>query len=54
MINFQEVFSEKELLVIEEMAGIIWHEHYTPIIGHQQVIYMLDKIPICKHDDGAN
>ena len=43
MINFQEVFSEKELFVIEEMAGIIWHEHYTPIIGHQQVIYMLDK-----------
>lgn len=43
LINFQEVFSDKELQKIEAMASIIWHEHYTPIIGVHQVKYMLDK-----------
>lgn len=32
-----------ELTPIEELAKEIWEEHYTPIIGTQQVAYMLDK-----------
>ena len=28
---------------IAELANVIWHEHYTPIIGVEQVVYMLDK-----------
>jgi diamine N-acetyltransferase len=28
---------------ISDLAAIIWLEHYTPIIGADQVIYMLDK-----------
>ena len=43
MINFHEVKSNSDLLLIECMANTIWHEHYTPIIGHEQVVYMLDK-----------
>ena len=43
MINFHEVKSDSDLLLIENMANTIWHEHYTPIIGHEQVVYMLDK-----------
>ena len=43
MINFHEVKSDSDLLLIESMANTIWHEHYTPIIGHEQVVYMLDK-----------
>lgn len=43
LVNFQEVSSDKNLKKIEDMASIIWHEHYTPIIGIQQVQYMLDK-----------
>lgn len=43
MINFHEVKSDGDLLLIESMANTIWHEHYTPIIGHEQVVYMLDK-----------
>lgn len=43
LINFQEVSSDKNLKKIEDMASIIWHEHYTPIIGIHQVEYMLDK-----------
>lgn len=43
MIHFKAAESNRELLQIEEMANIIWHEHYTPIIGVEQVIYMLDK-----------
>ncbi len=43
MINFQEVKGDRDLERIESMANIIWHEHYTPIIGAKQVKYMLDK-----------
>ncbi len=43
LINFQEISSDKNLKKIEDMASIIWHEHYTPIIGIHQVEYMLDK-----------
>ncbi len=43
MINFKAATSAQELLQIEEMAKVIWHEHYTPIIGTEQVVYMLDK-----------
>jgi RimJ/RimL family protein N-acetyltransferase len=43
MINFHEVKSDSNLALIENMANTIWHEHYTPIIGTEQVIYMLDK-----------
>ena len=25
------------------LAKEIWHEHFTPIIGHDQVVYMLEK-----------
>lgn len=29
--------------VIADLAKAIWNEHYTPIIGSDQVAYMLDK-----------
>lgn len=36
--------SNQELIgVIEALAGEIWREYYTPIIGKEQVCYMLDK-----------
>jgi len=43
MIHFKAAASGKELMQIEEMASIIWYDHYTPIIGTEQVRYMLDK-----------
>lgn len=43
MINFQEVKSNSDLELIENMAHIIWKEHYTSIIGRDQVEYMLEK-----------
>jgi len=30
-------------LIIADLANLIWTEHYTPIIGEQQVAYMLEK-----------
>lgn len=34
---------EADLTAIANLADIIWREHYTPIIGPEQVEYMLDK-----------
>ena len=43
MIRFTLVTHKKDLELIERMAEEIWREHYTPIIGNEQVEYMLDK-----------
>jgi len=36
-----EVVSETHLSLVEKLAEDIWTEHYTPIIGSDQVSYML-------------
>lgn len=33
----------KDYQTIADFAAPIWYQHYTPIIGQQQVAYMLDK-----------
>jgi RimJ/RimL family protein N-acetyltransferase len=35
---------KEELPRIKEIAIPIWHEHYTPIIGNEQVEYMLQNM----------
>lgn len=34
---------KKDAKEISELASIVWHEHFIPIIGLAQVEYMLDK-----------
>jgi diamine N-acetyltransferase len=38
-----KVTMEDQITIVETLAGEIWTEHYTPIIGKEQVRYMLDK-----------
>jgi len=38
---FIEVISQQQISSVEALAGEIWTEHYTPIIGQDQVEYML-------------
>jgi RimJ/RimL family protein N-acetyltransferase len=40
---FVEVFTESQLDIVDALAREIWNEHYTPIIGKQQVDYMIEK-----------
>ena len=35
--------TEKEIREIAELAAVIWKEHFTPIIGPEQVAYMVEK-----------
>lgn len=35
--------NDKQIQEIAELAEIIWHEHFVPIIGKEQVEYMVDK-----------
>ncbi|MCA0933642.1 GNAT family N-acetyltransferase [Lutimonas saemankumensis] len=48
MIKFKSVIKNKDLEIIERMAEVIWYEHYTPIIGKEQVDYMLEKFQSAK------
>jgi len=41
---FQAVSTESEIEEVERIAREIWIEHYTPIIGIDQVEYMLDNL----------
>jgi len=43
MIKITQAHTKKDFNNIEDLANIIWNEHYIPIIGKQQVDYMLDK-----------
>lgn len=43
MPEFQHVSSEDEITTVARLARRIWCEHYTPIIGQDQVDYMLAK-----------
>jgi len=42
MTSIVDAKSDKDFKKIEELATIIWTEHYTPIIGTEQVNYMLE------------
>lgn len=35
--------SDSQIKAVAELAAIIWKEHFTPIIGAEQVDYMVDK-----------
>ncbi|GAA4351991.1 GNAT family N-acetyltransferase [Kangiella taiwanensis] len=57
IINHVE--SNNDISLVEMLANKIWHEHYLPIIGREQVTYMLGKFqstPAIKRQiqDGAN
>lgn len=41
--TFQKAENDKQFQEIADLAEIIWHQHFTPIIGKEQVIYMVDK-----------
>ncbi len=42
-IEIREVGGEDDIRMVEKLADEIWTRHYTPIIGTDQVRYMLDK-----------
>lgn len=41
MISITTVQHQMDILTVEQLASIIWKEHYTAIIGAEQVAYML-------------
>ncbi|MFV0394851.1 MAG: GNAT family N-acetyltransferase [Coprobacillaceae bacterium] len=42
-MEIKEIKESKEIQILAELAKEIWEEHFIPIIGEQQVAYMLDK-----------
>ena len=43
MTTIAPALTKQDFNTIARLAHTIWTEHYTPIIGEQQVSYMLDK-----------
>ncbi|MCX2719525.1 GNAT family N-acetyltransferase [Lentiprolixibacter aurantiacus] len=43
MTTFINAKDEKAFTLIAHLARTIWEDHYTPIIGSEQVSYMLNK-----------
>ena len=41
--SITSVASNSDVAVVAELADCIWREHFIPIIGEQQVEYMLEK-----------
>jgi len=44
MASIRQAHTEKDAATIAQMAEEIWQEHYTPLLGEEQVSYMLDTI----------
>lgn len=42
-ISIKTAAGKEDAVIISQLAEKIWSEHYTPIIGHEQVEYMLEK-----------
>ncbi|WP_304543163.1 GNAT family N-acetyltransferase [Sulfurimonas microaerophilic] len=40
-ISFEQVTTTEQIDTVTQLANTIWQEHYTPIIGAEQVDYML-------------
>ena len=43
MIRFIKVLSEQQIADVAYLARQIWQEHYLPIVGQEQIDYMLEK-----------
>ena len=43
MIKIQKVVSQTDVETVADLAREIWTDHYVPIVGSEQVEYMLDK-----------
>lgn len=41
--NFYPAVTDAAIQEIAELAEIIWHQHFTQMIGEEQVNYMIDK-----------
>ena len=41
LVRFEKVLSEIDILIVSNLASVIWNEHYVPMIGQEQVNYML-------------
>jgi ribosomal protein S18 acetylase RimI-like enzyme len=42
-VAFTEVLTDQQIGTVEDLAREIWTEHYTALIGREQVAYMLDR-----------
>ncbi len=42
-IDFYLVQNDEDIQTVAKLADEIWNEHYVPIIGQEQVTYMVDK-----------
>jgi ribosomal protein S18 acetylase RimI-like enzyme len=42
-VEFKVVDNKKAIAQVAKLAKEIWNQHYVPIIGNEQVDYMLDK-----------
>ena len=42
-IIVESVDDKNKIVIVRDLAHEIWTQHYTPIIGQEQVVYMLDK-----------
>ena len=36
-MHIEQATTEEEIQTIADLAEIIWHQHFTPIIGKEQV-----------------
>jgi len=44
MTEFLKVTTDEQVQRVVSLAAVVWPQHYDPIIGHDQVVYMLENL----------
>jgi O-acetyl-ADP-ribose deacetylase (regulator of RNase III)/GNAT superfamily N-acetyltransferase len=47
-IVIKSVHSSQDVRIVADLASVIWNEHYIPIIGQEQVNYMIQSFQSCE------
>lgn len=42
-VEFTQIKSTEQIKELSQMAEVVWREHYLPLIGKEQVDYMMEK-----------
>ena len=55
-VKYVPVKTDGDIRIVADIAEVIWHQHFTPIIGEAQVNYMVEKFqsyPALKNQIGS-
>lgn len=45
-MTIREIESGSDIMEVNRLAGLIWHEAYRGIVSREQIAYMIEPVPV--------